>query len=58
MCDLVNGINEQMEILTPEILQSISVTDGKIEKIGQTIHIEGKNIVLKFDNLCQLKDEK
>lgn len=58
MCDLVNGINEQMEILTPEILQSISVTDGKIEKIGQTILIEGKNIVLKFDSLCQLKDEK
>lgn len=58
MCDLVNGINEQIEIFTPEILQSISVTDGKIEKNGQTIHIEGKNIVLKFDSLCQLKDEK
>ena len=57
MSDLVNDIDEEMAVFTPEILQSISVTDGKIEKNGQTIHIEGKNIVLKFDSLCQLKDE-
>lgn len=46
-------INEELEVIAPETLHSIEITDGKIEKIGQAIRIEGKNIILHFDSLCK-----
>lgn len=46
--DLILDNNDDKMVFLPEMLRSIIVNDGEVEKVGEAIHIKGKLITLNY----------